>query len=94
MSKILIECPKCELKGEYDRKKHVFTCKCGYSEKVADIVQNRLPCRDGRGRSVEPCTFPLVDGAAARVGMLRGYGNAIVAPQAQQFITAYMEATQ
>lgn len=50
-----------------------------------------LPCRDGKWRPVEPGTFPLAHGSAARVGRLRGYGNAIVAPQAQAFIEAYLE---
>lgn len=36
-------------------------------------------------------TFPLAHGAPARVGRLRGYGNAIVAPVAQAFIEAYLE---
>lgn len=49
-----------------------------------------LLCRDGRWRPVEPGTFPLVDGASARVGRLRGYGNAIVAPQAEAFIRAFL----
>jgi DNA (cytosine-5)-methyltransferase 1 len=49
-----------------------------------------LPCRDGKWRPVEPGTFPLAHGSPARVGRLRGYGNAIVAPQAQAFIKAYM----
>jgi len=49
-----------------------------------------LGCRDGKLRPVRPGTFPLVDGSPARVGRLRGYGNAIVAPVAQTFI----EATQ
>lgn len=51
-----------------------------------------LFCRDGKWRPVEPITFPLAHGAAARVGRLRGYGNAIVAPAAQAFIEAYLEA--
>ncbi|MGC0054550.1 DNA cytosine methyltransferase [Brucella pituitosa] len=51
-----------------------------------------LHCRDGKWRPVEPGTFPLAHGAAARVGRLRGYGNAIVAPAAQAFIEAYLEA--
>ena len=38
------------------------------------------------GRPVEPGTFPLAHGAAAGVGRLRGYGNALVAPQAKAFI--------
>lgn len=50
-----------------------------------------LLCRDGRWRPVEPGSFPLAHGAAARVGRLRGYGNALVAPQAEAFIKAVME---
>ena len=66
-----------------------------------------LLCRDGKWRPVEPGTFPLVDGAAARMGRvesgvarvassnrtgrLRGYGNAINAQAAAAFISAYME---
>jgi hypothetical protein len=60
-----------------------------------------LLCRDGKWRPVEPGTFPLVDGAAARlgrvepgvarvassnrVGRLKGYGNAINAQAAASF---------
>ncbi len=66
-----------------------------------------LLCRDSKWRPVEPGTFPLVDGAAARmgrvepgvarvassnrVGRLKGYGNAINAQAAAAFIRAYME---
>ena len=50
-----------------------------------------LFCRDGKWRPVEPSTFPLAHGASARVGRLRGYGNAINAAQAEGFITAFME---
>lgn len=66
-----------------------------------------LFCRDGKWRPVEPGTFPLVDGVAARmgrvepgvarvagsnrVGRLKGYGNAINAQAAAAFIRAYME---
>lgn len=50
-----------------------------------------LLCRDGKWRAVEPGTFPLVNGAPARVGRLRGYGNAIVAQVAQAFIEAYLD---
>jgi DNA (cytosine-5)-methyltransferase 1 len=52
-----------------------------------------LYCRDGKWRAVEPSTFPLVNGAAERVGRLRGYGNAIVAQVAQTFIESMMEIT-
>lgn len=51
-----------------------------------------LLCRDGKWRPVEPGTFPLADGTPQRVGRLRGYGNAIVAPQAAAFIAAFMDA--
>lgn len=66
-----------------------------------------LLCRDGKWRPVEPGTFPLVDGAAARlgrvepgvarvassnrVGRLKGYGNAINAQAAAEFIRSYIE---
>ncbi|HEM6735081.1 TPA: DNA cytosine methyltransferase [Citrobacter amalonaticus] len=66
-----------------------------------------LLCRDDKWRPVEPGTFPLVDGAAARLGRvesgvarvassnrtgrLKGYGNAINAQAAAEFIRAYME---
>jgi DNA (cytosine-5)-methyltransferase 1 len=50
-----------------------------------------LYCRDEKYRPVEPGTFPLVTGAPARVGRLRGYGNSIVAPVAQAFIEAFLE---
>jgi DNA (cytosine-5)-methyltransferase 1 len=50
-----------------------------------------LLCRDGRWRPVEPGTFPLADGIPGRMGLLRGYGNAIVPPLAAEFVTAFLE---
>lgn len=50
-----------------------------------------LLCRDGKWRPVEPGTFPLAHGAPARVGRLRAYGNAIVAPAAAEVIAAYLD---
>jgi hypothetical protein len=50
-----------------------------------------LPFRDHTWRPIEPGTLPLVDGATKRMGSLRGYGNALCAPQAQGFIEAFME---
>ena len=49
-----------------------------------------LHCRDGKWRPVEPGTFPLAHGAAARVGRLRAYGNAIVPQAAAEVIGAYL----
>lgn len=51
-----------------------------------------LGCRDGKFRPVEPSTFPLANGIPARVGRLRGYGNAIVPQVAAEFIKAFMAA--
>ena len=47
-----------------------------------------LLCRDGKWRPVEPGTFPLAHGIPARVGRLRGYGNAIPPEVAAAFIRA------
>jgi DNA (cytosine-5)-methyltransferase 1 len=47
-------------------------------------------CRDNKYRPFQPGAFPMVDGATARVGRLRAYGNAIVAPVATEFIRAYI----
>lgn len=51
-----------------------------------------LGCRDGKFRPVEPGAFPLANGIPARVGRLRGYGNAIVPQVAAEFIVAFMGA--
>jgi DNA (cytosine-5)-methyltransferase 1 len=45
-------------------------------------------CRDGKARRFEPGSFPLADGLPGRVGLLRGYGNAIVPQTAAEFIMA------
>jgi DNA (cytosine-5)-methyltransferase 1 len=50
-----------------------------------------LPCRDGKARRVEAGTFPLADGVPGRVGLLRGYGNGIVAQVAEAFVRAWMD---
>jgi DNA (cytosine-5)-methyltransferase 1 len=52
-----------------------------------------IPCRDGKQRRIssEPESFPLADGIPGRVGLLRGYGNAIVPEVAAEFIKAYMD---
>lgn len=52
-----------------------------------------LFCRDGFWRPVEPGAFPLADGVPARVGRLRGYGNAIVPQVAAEFITSFDRAS-
>lgn len=52
-----------------------------------------LICTDGKARRIEPSAFPLAHGIPGRVGLLRGYGNAIVPQAAASFVTAYLEAT-
>jgi len=50
-----------------------------------------INCTDGKARPVEPGTFPLAHGIPARVGRLRGYGNAIVPQVAAEVIGAFMD---
>lgn len=50
-----------------------------------------LHCRDGKWRPVEPGSFPLAHGLPERVGLLRGYGNAINPWQAAAHIGAFMQ---
>jgi DNA (cytosine-5)-methyltransferase 1 len=47
-----------------------------------------LHCTDGKTRRIEPGSFPLAHGVPGRVGLLRGYGNAIVPQVAAAFIEA------
>jgi DNA (cytosine-5)-methyltransferase 1 len=54
---------------------------------AADMVD----CRDGKRRPIEPGTFPLAHGVPHRVGLLRGYGNAIVPQVAATFIKCYCD---
>ena len=53
-----------------------------------------LGCRDGKLRPVEPGTQPLAHGLPARVGRLRGYGNAIVPQVAAVFIQEFMASVE
>jgi DNA (cytosine-5)-methyltransferase 1 len=58
---------------------------CGWGD--FDVI----PCIDGKARRVEAGTFPLVNGTTNRVGLLRGYGNAIVPQVAAEFIKAFFD---
>lgn len=61
----------------------------GIASQWRDLVW--LPCADGKARPTQPGLFPLAHGISGRVGRLRAYGNAIVAPLAAEFIKAYQE---
>ena len=50
-----------------------------------------LYCRDGFWRPVEPASFPMAHGDQQTMPLLRAYGNCIVIPQAQEFISAYLD---
>lgn len=64
----------------------------GYANAWADTELIR--CADGKPRRVEPGIHPLAHGIPGRVGLLRGYGNAIVAQVAAEFIQAFVEAKE
>ncbi len=53
-----------------------------------------IPCADGKSRRVEPGVQPLAHGVPARVGRLRGYGNAIVPQTAAKFIGAFLDVEE
>jgi DNA (cytosine-5)-methyltransferase 1 len=46
---------------------------------------------DGKKRRIEPGLVPLAHGLPARVGRIRGYGNAIVPQVAAIFVRSYLE---
>lgn len=53
-----------------------------------------VKCSDGSRRvSAQPGAFPLANGLPARMGRLRGYGNAIVPQVAAKFIQAFLATT-
>ena len=49
-----------------------------------------IGCADGKARPTQPGLQPLAHGVSARVGRLRGYGNAIVPQVAAEVIRAYL----
>lgn len=50
-----------------------------------------IRCTDGKARRIESGVLPLAHGLPGRVGLIRGYGNAIVPPLAAEFIKAFMK---
>jgi DNA (cytosine-5)-methyltransferase 1 len=69
--------------NEYRRRRKLPS---GHSSPWSDF--DVIPCLDGKARRIESGTFPLAHGISGRVGLLRGYGNAIVPQVAAEFIKA------
>lgn len=80
--------------GGYDGQQPPSAGKNGGAGALNGFWSNAdwLGCRDGKFRPVESGTFPLAHGIPARVGRLRGYGNAIVPQVAAEFVKAFMGA--
>ncbi len=57
----------------------------------ADWLYCRNPAGEPSWRAVRPGSFPLAHGVAARMGLLRGYGNAVNAQVTAGFLEAVME---
>lgn len=78
--------------GGYDGQQPAAAGKNGGTGALNGFWSNVdwLGCRDGKFRPAESGTFPLANGIPARVGRLRGYGNAIVPQVAAEFVKAFM----
>jgi DNA (cytosine-5)-methyltransferase 1 len=86
--------PRCEIGGVGDaddtrlqgRPKHLG--EHARQRSAWETSKFIVTCFDGKARRIEPGSFPLAHGIPARVGRLRGYGNAIVPQVAATFIQA------
>jgi DNA (cytosine-5)-methyltransferase 1 len=80
-------------RGRIDQEAHGSTAEAGPTNGYwADAIW--IECSDGKLRPISPelSFFPVVDGLArGRVGLIRGAGNALVAPAAQAFVEAFIE---
>jgi DNA (cytosine-5)-methyltransferase 1 len=71
--------------GSQGRNERILECDYQWPPGTTNLV---VCCEDGKARRFEPGAFPLADGIPHRVGLLRGYGNAIVPQLAAEFIQA------
>ena len=79
-------------RGRGERGDASFAGRGGHALGASWAGYQIVQCRDGKARRIESGTFPLVDGLPGRVGLLRGYGNAIVPQVAAEFVMASCEA--
>ena len=70
----------------------VFAHLCGSPESASD--SRVILCADGKYRRIplEPALSPLAHGGAGRVHVLKAAGNAILAPLAAEFVSAFVES--
>ena len=61
----------------------------GFSWRQSDTIA----CADGNTRRIESGSFPLAHGISGRMGLLRGYGNAIVPLLAAEFVSAWIDCS-
>ena len=85
------------LSNRWKRQENSEPFRCGETDRPSAIDNpwrdaDWLLCRDGKWRPVEPGTFPLAHGVSGRVGLLRGYGNAINPYAAAEFIKVFEKA--
>lgn len=73
------------------QRRRIDPCECG-DQWTPWSASELIDCTDGKSRRVEPSSFPLAHGFPSRVGLLRGFGNAINPFLAAQFIQACEEA--
>jgi hypothetical protein len=78
------------LEGHFESpwKRNYLRPSCSYMDWEAETIS----FDDGSRRYIESGLVPLVAGFPARMGLCRGYGNAIVPQVAECFLKAYVEA--
>jgi DNA (cytosine-5)-methyltransferase 1 len=72
-----------------------FHISSGEQSGECEPRHQRIVGADGKARRipVEPELHPLAYGLPGRVGLLRGYGNAIVPQVAREFVSAWMDCS-